>query len=101
MKNADLDVLGGNFREITDAQKKQLNISYGLEVIKVSNGKMKDAESTKDSSSRRLMTQPLNRLTKCNRSSKMLQQVKTLYYTFRYLPDRQEGLLRRTFGTIE
>lgn len=43
VKNADLDVLGGNFREITDAQKKQLNISYGLEVIKVSNGKMKDA----------------------------------------------------------
>lgn len=43
VKKADLDVLGANFRAITDAQKRQLNISYGLEVIKVSNGKMKDA----------------------------------------------------------
>lgn len=43
MKNADLDVLGANFREITAAQKQQLGISYGLEVTKVNNGKMKDA----------------------------------------------------------
>lgn len=43
VKNADLDVLGANFRAITDAQKKQLNIGYGLEVIKVNAGKMKDA----------------------------------------------------------
>ena len=43
VKNADLDVLGANFREIPDALKKQLNISYGLEVIKVNGGKMKDA----------------------------------------------------------
>lgn len=43
MKNADLDVLGANFREITDAQKQQLGISYGVEVIKVNNGKMKEA----------------------------------------------------------
>ncbi len=43
VKNADLDVLGGNFKAITDAQKEQLNIGYGLEVIKVSGGKLKDA----------------------------------------------------------
>ena len=43
VKNADMDVLGADFRPITKAQKKQLNISYGLEVLKVSNGKMKDA----------------------------------------------------------
>lgn len=43
MKNADLDVLGANFREITAAQKQQLGISYGLEVTKVNNGKMKEA----------------------------------------------------------
>ncbi|MCH5311352.1 MAG: trypsin-like peptidase domain-containing protein [Prevotella sp.] len=43
VKNADLDVLGGNFREITDAQKQQLGISYGLEVVKVNNGRLKDA----------------------------------------------------------
>lgn len=43
VKNADLDVLGANFREVTDAQKKQLGINYGLEVLKVDNGKMKEA----------------------------------------------------------
>ena len=42
-KAEDLDVLGGNFREITDAQKKQLGIAYGLEVTKVNNGKLKNA----------------------------------------------------------
>lgn len=43
IKSADLDVLGGNFREITEAQKKQLNITYGVEVIKVNSGALKDA----------------------------------------------------------
>ena len=43
VKNADLDVLGGTFHPITDAQKEQLNIGYGLEVIKVNGGKLKDA----------------------------------------------------------
>ena len=28
---------------MTDSQKKQLGINYGLEVIKVNNGKLKDA----------------------------------------------------------
>ena len=43
VKDADLDVLGGQFRTITDSQKEQLNIGYGLQVIKVSGGKLKDA----------------------------------------------------------
>ena len=43
VKNADLDVLGGTFRAITDAQKEQLNIGYGLEVVKIAGGKLKDA----------------------------------------------------------
>jgi Do/DeqQ family serine protease len=47
MKAADLDVLGANFREITEAQKKQLDITYGLEVIKVNSGAMKEAGITK------------------------------------------------------
>lgn len=42
VKKADLDVLGGNFRAITESQKKQLNIGYGLEVLKVNSGKFKD-----------------------------------------------------------
>ena len=43
VKNADVDILGIDVRPITDSQKKQLEISYGLEVLKVSGGKMKDA----------------------------------------------------------
>ena len=43
VKNADLDVLGANFREISKETMSQLNISYGLEVIKVNSGKMADA----------------------------------------------------------
>ena len=43
MKSADLDILGGNFKEINDEQKRQLNISTGLEVIRVNNGALKDA----------------------------------------------------------
>ena len=47
VKKADLDVLGGNFRAITDTQKQQFNIGYGLEVIKVNTGKLKNAGITK------------------------------------------------------
>ena len=42
VKTADMDVLGANFREITADQKNQLGISYGIEVIKVGAGPMKD-----------------------------------------------------------
>ena len=47
VKKADLDVLGGNFRAITNAQKEQLNIGYGLEVLKVNSGRLKTAGITK------------------------------------------------------
>ncbi|WP_303239499.1 Do family serine endopeptidase [Leyella stercorea] len=47
VKKADLDVLGGNFRAITNAQKEQLNIGYGLEVLKVNSGILKTAGITK------------------------------------------------------
>lgn len=43
VKPADIDILGGNFREITSEQKQNLNISYGLEVLKVNNGALKEA----------------------------------------------------------
>ena len=43
VKNADVDVLGIDVRPITESQKNQLEISYGLEVLKVNGGKMKDA----------------------------------------------------------
>lgn len=43
VKPADLDVLGGNFREVTESQKKQLGISYGVEVVKVAKGALQNA----------------------------------------------------------
>nr|MBP7471929.1 trypsin-like peptidase domain-containing protein [Prevotella sp.] len=43
IKAADLDILGGNFRTISDEKKKALNISYGIEVIKINKGKLQDA----------------------------------------------------------
>lgn len=43
LKQSDMDVLGGNFRAITKEQKDELNINYGLEVIKVNNGALKSA----------------------------------------------------------
>ena len=43
IKSADLDVLGGNFRQITASQKEQLNIKYGVEVMKVNSGALKEA----------------------------------------------------------
>ena len=43
IKSADLDVLGGTFRPITESQKNQLNIKYGVEVMKVNSGALKDA----------------------------------------------------------
>jgi len=43
VKNADLDVLGATFRPVTEQQKEQLNIGYGLEVLKVSSGKIREA----------------------------------------------------------
>lgn len=43
IEQADIDVLGGQFRPVTEALKKQLNINYGLEVLKVNSGALKDA----------------------------------------------------------
>ena len=47
MKTADLDVLGGNFRTVTEQQKNELKIAYGLEVIKVNDGALKKAGISK------------------------------------------------------
>ena len=60
VKNADTDVLGADFRPITDAQKKQLEISYGLEVIKVNGGKMKDAGVPKGFIIQRVNDEPMH-----------------------------------------
>ena len=47
VQKADLDVLGGSFREVSPETKRQLGISYGLEVIKISNGRLKDKGMSK------------------------------------------------------
>lgn len=47
VKKADLDVLGASFRPVTDSQKKQYGIGFGLEVLSVSNGRLKDAGISK------------------------------------------------------
>ncbi|MCD8166900.1 MAG: Do family serine endopeptidase [Bacteroides sp.] len=43
VKSVDMEVLGAAFKEVSDEQKKRLNINYGLEVTGVTDGKMKDA----------------------------------------------------------
>ena len=59
MKNADLDVLGGQFRAISDKQKEQLNIGYGLEVLKVNGGRLKDAHVPQGFIIQRVNDQPV------------------------------------------
>ena len=60
VKNADLDVLGADFREISKEQKQQLEISCGLEVIKVNGGKMKEAGVPKGFIIQRVNDEPMN-----------------------------------------
>lgn len=43
IEQADIDVLGAQFRPVTKAMMEQFNITYGLEVIKVNSGALKDA----------------------------------------------------------
>ena len=47
MNCGDLGIRGANFKAITDEQKKQLGISYGLEITKVNKGKLDEEGLTK------------------------------------------------------
>lgn len=47
VKTHDMDILGGQFRPVTESQKQNLNIAYGVEVIKVDNGALKDSGISK------------------------------------------------------
>ncbi len=42
MKDADIDVLGAQIREVNDREKEELDIKYGLKVTKINSGKFKD-----------------------------------------------------------
>ena len=59
VKNADIDVLGADFRPVSKKLMEQLGISYGLEVIKVSSGKMKDAGIQKGFIIQRVNDEPM------------------------------------------
>ncbi len=48
VKSQKLDVLGAEFKELTDSQKKSLNMTYGVQVTKLSNGPLKDAGIPQD-----------------------------------------------------
>ena len=52
-------MLGIDVRPVTDSQKEQLEISYGLEVLKVSGGKMKEAGVTKGFIIQRINDEPM------------------------------------------
>jgi len=43
VKNADLDILGGQFKPVSESVKQEMGISGGLQVIKISGGKLKEA----------------------------------------------------------
>ena len=62
VKQADLDVLGGNFRPISEDQKKQLGINYGLEVLKVNNGALKNAGISKGFIIQQVNDEPMKKL---------------------------------------
>ena len=62
VKNADLDVLGGQFRTISDQQKQQLGINYGLQVTKISGGKLKEAGMPQGFIIQRVNDQPMKTL---------------------------------------
>lgn len=43
VKDADLDVLGATLRELNETEKKDLDVMYGVKVVKVANGKFKES----------------------------------------------------------
>lgn len=43
IKAQKLDALGAEFKELTDSQKKTLNLSYGVQVTNIKSGYLKDA----------------------------------------------------------
>ena len=43
VKTEKIDVLGAEFKELTDSQKKDLNMTYGVQINKLNNGKLKEA----------------------------------------------------------
>ena len=70
VKNADIDVLGADFRPVSKKQMEQLGINYGLEVIKVSGGKMKSAGIQKGFIIQRVNDEPMKSVEDLERAVK-------------------------------
>ena len=47
VKNNNMDILGADFVELSDDLKKTLNLSYGVQIKELRNGRMKDAGMAK------------------------------------------------------
>lgn len=43
VKTQSMEVLGAEFKELTDSQKKDFNLSYGVQVVNIKDGKLKEA----------------------------------------------------------
>mgnify|MGYP002854782751 FL=1 len=43
VKTQNINVLGAEFKELTESQKNDLNLSYGVQVTKLNDGKLKEA----------------------------------------------------------
>ena len=92
VKTADLDVLGGNFREITAATKEQLNIGYGLEVMKVNNGALKKAGITKGYIIQKINDQPVKSIDELQKIVKEASTSKEpVLYIQGYFPTGKKG----------
>jgi S1-C subfamily serine protease len=88
VKSADMDVLGIDVRPVTEGQKKQLEIQYGLEVIKVNGGKMKEAGVPKGFIIQRVNDEPMrtfddlqNAVSTASKSKEQMLIIKGIYPT--------------------
>ena len=92
VKTADLDVLGGNFREITAATKEQLGINYGLEVIKVNSGALKTAGIPKGYIIQKINDQPIKTIDELQKAVKDASTSKEpVLYIQGYFPTGKKG----------
>lgn len=48
VKSVNIDVLGAEFKELTESQQKSLNLSSGVQVTSIKDGKLRDAGIPKD-----------------------------------------------------
>jgi Do/DeqQ family serine protease len=62
LKNTGVEILGAAFKELSGELKKQLNLSYGLQVTGVSSGKMADTDVRKGFIILKANNQPMRKI---------------------------------------